>query len=142
MTEEVTTIPSCHQPTSTLAVRYWSQTTVFLMLNCVFWSSSKNRNLVCGAIQNTQWSSKSMRIDVSYQVPSKALVGMGIWRPRPQSSPLSPRKKRWSEKSSWEMDLGLIKWSLSRKAALMWSVTSYCPRKKNLFKEMIKWKHL
>lgn len=41
------------------------------------------------------------------------------------------------------MDLGLIKWSLSRKAALMWSVTSYCPGKKTpFFKEMIKWEHL
>lgn len=85
------------------------------------------------AIWDTQSSCKSWRIGVSHPVPSKALVGMGFGRLGPQTSPLSPRKKRWSEKSGFEMDLGLIKWSLSWKAALMWSVTSYCPRKKKRF---------
>lgn len=77
---------------------------------------------------------------------SKALAGMGFIWVRPLASPLSSRKKRWSTKTGGETDLGLIKWSLSQKAALMWSVTLHCPgkkkEKKNFFKEMIKWKHL
>lgn len=58
---------------------------------------------------------------------------MGFVWLRPLASPLSPRKKRWSTKTGGKMDLGLIKWSLSQKAALMWSVTLYCSGKKNTF---------